>query len=402
MPDHPEFRHDILWNEDQSTILASRFYVASLYFTDSTTEGNMMLKMHQLAANCSSVPMMAYSPHFIYYEHYVEVLKNTLLAVGVAIIGMLFIALMFIPHPIAIICVTMTMVTIVMGMFGFMHFWGLELSAITSVQIILSVGFCVDFTIHISHAFMTATGKNRNRRVVAAMDKVGVPILNGAITSILGILMLAFAKSYVFQSFFKTMLLVMVLGLFHSIMLLPVLLSFVGPSRTSRPRVFIPMNASARSALSGPPPSPKPHAASTIEVTEEDDHWRVTKRTYHDGMEMKVEMIPEEPEPESLLIMDEYTMPARERLLRLEEEDSVVSEKFEDAQSLLEDDELEIKDRKRKPTRWGASARAHGNGESDESSNDTDDTLVKSVEELTRLGRDLSSQGRYDVRESII
>ena len=78
-------------------------------------------------------------------------------------------------------------------------------------------------TIHISHAFMAATGKNRNRRVVAAMDKVGVPILNGVITSILGILMLAFAKSDAFQSFFKKMLLVMVLGLFHSIMLLPVL-----------------------------------------------------------------------------------------------------------------------------------------------------------------------------------
>ena len=107
----------------------------------------------------------------------------------------------------------------------------------------------------------------------------------------------------------------------------------------SRPRVFIPMKAGARSALSGPPPSLKTHAASTIEITEEDDHCMARHEThlYHDGMEMKVEMIPAEPEPESLLIMDEYTMPARERLLRLEEEDFVASEKFEDAQSLLED-----------------------------------------------------------------
>lgn len=412
LPLHPEFEHDIQWNHDQTTIMASRFYVASLFFNDSTTEGNMMLKMRELAANVS-LPVIAYSAHFIYYEHYVSVLKNTLLAVGVAIIGMLFIALMFIPHPIAITCVTITMVSIVLGMFGFMHFWGLELSAITSVQIILSVGFCVDFTIHISHAFMSATGKNRNYRVVAAMEKVGVPILNGAITSILGILMLGFAKSYVFQSFFKTMLLVMLLGLFHSVMLLPVLLSFVGPSRTSRPRVFIPMNASARSALSGPgPSSPKPVKSSI-----EDDRFTTkgsSKRLYHDEMEMHIETVPEEPEPEDLLIIDEYTMPARRRATQVAEEDSsVMDESFEDAKSLLDEHDIEVKvdgtTKGVKTATWAASVAVavHSNGESDESSNDTDDTLVKSVEELPRLGgyTDMSPARRvaYDaVRESII
>ena len=239
---HKEYEHDLLFNEDKTEIIASRVYVKSMLFADSTSEGDLMLNMRDIAKN-STLPLIAYGPEFIYYEHYVSILKNTLLAVGVAIIGMLFVALMFIPHPISITCVTLTMVTIVLGMFGFMHFWGLALSAITTVQIILSVGFCVDFTVHISHAFMTATGKNRNERVVAALEKVGVPILNGAVSSILGILMLGFASSYIFKSFFKTMLLVIVLGVAHSLLFLPVMLSFVGPRRTSKPRVFIPINA---------------------------------------------------------------------------------------------------------------------------------------------------------------
>ncbi len=242
LPKHPQYQHDIVLAEDKTNIRASRFYVTSKRFEDSTDEGNMMLAMRHIAGNCT-VPMIAYSPYFIYYEHYVSILKNTLLAVGVAIIGMLFVALMFIPHPISVTCVTITMVTIVLGMFGFMHFWGLALSAITTVQIILSVGFCVDFTVHISHAFMTATGKNRNERVMAALEKVGVPMLNGAFSSILGILMLAFASSYIFKSFFKTMLLVIMLGLAHSLLLLPVVLSFIGPRRTSKPRMFIPISS---------------------------------------------------------------------------------------------------------------------------------------------------------------
>ncbi len=243
LPLHPQYRNDMLIEdtEEGPVIKASRFYVLSKRFQDSTLEGDMMLAMRAIAAN-SSVPMIAYSPYFIYYEHYVSILKNTLLAVGVAIIGMIFVALMFIPHPIAVTCVTLTMVTQVLGMFGFMHFWDLALSAITTVQIILSVGFCVDFTVHISHAFMTATGKNRNERVMAALEKVGVPILNGAFSSILGILMLAFAGSYIFKSFFKTMLLVIMLGLAHSLLVLPVVLSFIGPRRTSKPRVFIPIS----------------------------------------------------------------------------------------------------------------------------------------------------------------
>ena len=117
----------------------------------------MMTVMRSLAAN-SSLTVTAYSPMFLFCEHYVTIMKNTLLAVGVAILGMLFVALAFIPHVISIVMVIATMLTIVIGMFAFMHFWGLALSAITSVQIILAVGFCVDFTMHICHAFMCASG----------------------------------------------------------------------------------------------------------------------------------------------------------------------------------------------------------------------------------------------------
>jgi len=242
---YPMYQNDIVVDETTGLVVASRFYVASKNFDHSEIEGDMMECMRQIA-NDSSLNMVAFSPEFIYYEHYVSILKNTLLSVGVAIIAMLFIALMFIPHPISVTCVTLSMISIVLGMFGFMHYWGLALSAITTVQIILSVGFCVDFTIHISHAFMTATGKNRNERVMTALEKVGVPILNGALSSILGILMLAFASSYILNSFFKTMLLVIVLGLAHALLFLPVMLSFVGPRRTSRPKVFIPISTVAR------------------------------------------------------------------------------------------------------------------------------------------------------------
>ena len=250
LPKYPKFQSDVVIDSTNNVILASRFYVNAYRYKSTSAEGELMTKLREIASN-TSVPMVAYSPDFIYYEHYVSILKDTLLGVGVAMIGMLFVALMFIPHPVAVTCVIASMVTIVLGMFGFMHFWGLPLSALTKAQIILSVGFCVEFTVQITHAFMTATGKNRNERVETALWKVSVPICNSALSTILATLMLAFGNSFMFTSFFKSTIILVTLSVLHSLIFLPVILSFVGPRRTSKPRVFIPVSPSSRSLQFG-------------------------------------------------------------------------------------------------------------------------------------------------------
>lgn len=100
--------------------------------------------------------------------------------------------------------------------------------------------------------------------------QVALPIINGAAASLLSTLVMALGNSYVFVSFYKTMILVFVLGVLHSIVFLPVLLSFVGPRRTSRPRTTAAApapstNASRRYSVRGancvavvPPPPPLP------------------------------------------------------------------------------------------------------------------------------------------------
>ena len=38
---------------------------------------------------------------------------------------------------------------------GCMHFWGLTIDVVSSVLVIVSTGLCVDFSVHIAHAFLT-------------------------------------------------------------------------------------------------------------------------------------------------------------------------------------------------------------------------------------------------------
>jgi predicted RND superfamily exporter protein len=98
------------------------------------------------------------------------------------------------------------------------------------IELIMSVGFCIDFSAHITYAFIADAGQgSRSHRAYKSCKRVGKPIFNSAISTIIGISLLGFSKSYIFMSFFKTLFILMCLGLLNSLLFLPVLLSIIGP-----------------------------------------------------------------------------------------------------------------------------------------------------------------------------
>ncbi|XP_033734655.1 patched domain-containing protein 3-like [Pecten maximus] len=220
--------NDIVINSEETNIVAARFYVLTKDLPGSDQQGNVMLRMRDVAYN-SPLPVVCFSWPFIFFEEYVYSFQITFTTVGMAIAAMFVVTIIFMPHPLLVACVTVTMVMICAGMFGLMYYWDLTLNAITMIEIIMSIGFSVDFSAHICHAYITVDGATRKERVHNAINRTGGPIINAAISSIIGILILAFSSSYIFQSFFKLMFLVMVLGIGHALLLLPVLFSLVGP-----------------------------------------------------------------------------------------------------------------------------------------------------------------------------
>ncbi|KAK3100527.1 hypothetical protein FSP39_021363 [Pinctada imbricata] len=237
-PSGLSFNTDLVFDSQHTKILASRFYVLSDDVKDSTKQGKLMLRMRELASE-SDLPVFAYSPAFIFFEQYVQILPATLQTVGIAIAVMFFITAVFMPQPLMVLLVTVTLVMILVGIFGFMYFWDLTLSSITMIHLVMTVGFSVDFSAHICHAYLsvsvsdadsdTIVVNERHERVEKAIDRSGGPIINAALSSIIGILMLTLSSSYIFQSFFKMMFLVILFGLTHSILLLPIILWMIGP-----------------------------------------------------------------------------------------------------------------------------------------------------------------------------
>uniref|UniRef100_A0A914WR29 SSD domain-containing protein n=1 Tax=Plectus sambesii TaxID=2011161 RepID=A0A914WR29_9BILA len=167
------------------------------------------------------------------YSFYVDQLNsiagNTLSTVVIALVIMALTCLLLIPNPISVISATAAMVSINVGVFGYLFLWDVNLDPITMCTVLMSIGFSVDFTAHISyHYYRNDSGWSNERRLADALSSIGYPMLQAGISTVLGIIPLLLVDSYMVYVFVKTVFLVIALGLIHGLLFLPALLLSIG------------------------------------------------------------------------------------------------------------------------------------------------------------------------------
>ena len=112
--------------------------------------------------------------------------------------------------------------------------WQLDLNSISSINLIMAIGLVVDYSLHINYSFILQEEKlGSHERVLRALKEVGPAVLLGLITTFIGVLPLGFASSAAFRVFFKMFLAIVVSGLLHGFLLLPVLLAMFPPRSLS-------------------------------------------------------------------------------------------------------------------------------------------------------------------------
>jgi len=153
-----------------------------------------------------------------------ELLRNLGIALACVFITTLLLLANFLGSVIVLVCVAVTLVDLC----GYMHFWGLTIDVISAVDIIIAIGLCVDYAVHICHAFLTVSGSKRERAKAALVD-MGPAVLNGGVSTLIAFILLLSSDSYFFLTFFKIFFLTVLFGVWHGLVLLPVLLSLFGP-----------------------------------------------------------------------------------------------------------------------------------------------------------------------------
>uniref|UniRef100_A0A667XBT0 Patched 1 n=1 Tax=Myripristis murdjan TaxID=586833 RepID=A0A667XBT0_9TELE len=166
---------------------------------------------------------------FLFWEQYVSLRHWLLLSISVVLACTFLVCALFLLNPwtAGIIVLVLSLMTV--ELFGFMGLMGIKLSAVPVVILIASVGIGVEFTVHVALAFLTAIG-DRHKRAVLALEHMFAPVLDGALSTLLGVLMLAGSEfDFIVRYFFAVLAILTVLGVLNGLVLLPVLLSYFGP-----------------------------------------------------------------------------------------------------------------------------------------------------------------------------
>ncbi|XP_045908816.1 patched domain-containing protein 3 [Micropterus dolomieu] len=214
------FTQDINLTADNE-IQASRFFIQTL---NKTTAKDMMTVLRRTAEKCP-VELLVYHPAFIYFDQYTVIMDNTIQTILVAATVMLVISLILIPSPLCSVWVAFAICSVIVGVTGFMALWGVNLDSISMINLIMCIGFSVDFSAHISYYFVSSPKSDVNAKVMDALAHLGYPILQGALSTILGVVVLSMSGSYIFRTFFKIVFLVITFGLLHGLVFLPVFLT---------------------------------------------------------------------------------------------------------------------------------------------------------------------------------
>uniref|UniRef100_A0A8C8S4Z1 SSD domain-containing protein n=1 Tax=Pelusios castaneus TaxID=367368 RepID=A0A8C8S4Z1_9SAUR len=127
---------------------------------------------------------------FLFWEQYIGLRRCILLAVGIALACTFLVCAGFLlsPWTAGIIVAVLAMTTV--ELFGIMGLLGIELSVIPAVILVASVGIGVEFTVHVALGFLTAMG-SRTLRSALALEHTLAPVLDGALSTLLGLLLLA-------------------------------------------------------------------------------------------------------------------------------------------------------------------------------------------------------------------
>ncbi|OII73957.1 patched family protein [Cryptosporidium ubiquitum] len=229
-PYNRHFEDDFVFNQNTGELEAWRSVLIPIYLPDTSIRGKYMTDIRKIMDSVPGVKEpIAYSPLFIFYESDVSILPQTLYNMGCALIAVLLASLILMPSISSVIIVIIILCMVDVCIIGMMAQWGLQLNMLTMVNLIMSIGISVDYSTHICHCFAHCSGKDRNTRVIETLGLMGIPIFHGAMSTQFAVTVLAFSDSYVLQTFYKMMTLVVCIGICYGAIILPVILTVFGP-----------------------------------------------------------------------------------------------------------------------------------------------------------------------------
>ena len=179
----------------------------------------------------------SFSQEMLDYELYFVFVDETLLSCGLSLVAV-FIVVVIITGSIPITCLVVLAILLVdLFLIALIFYWDLTFNNVVVVNLVIAIGLAVDYSAHIAHSYLTTVppkelelnSEKRKYKAQKAISGMGSSVFHGAFSTFLAIIALGGAKSYIFVVFFRLWLGIIVFGMANGFLLIPVILSFIGP-----------------------------------------------------------------------------------------------------------------------------------------------------------------------------
>ena len=257
------YNSDITFNEN-GDIEASRFrfqhvalvnqsiYVDSVIQTNAVSreykdkfilyKGKSKTKNFNMNGKIVDIPtVFPYSLFYVYFDQYLFIrgvtVQNLLIGIAVVFIAVQLIATLKCAAVVVLFVFSSTLHLLgVLFLLNFLPDYQVELNAISAVNIVVAMGLSVEFCVHIIIFYCRGKNKTAEERVIYSLKNVGASVLIGIMTTkIIGVFVLFFAPSKVFQVYYFRMYFFLILvGFFHGFILLPLFLTYVNIAGDSK------------------------------------------------------------------------------------------------------------------------------------------------------------------------
>ena len=173
-----DFAVDLVFSESGTTLIASRVHFFTKDRASWLFRKDALVHLRKACDNLQ-LPFYPVSFTFVYLSHLIVIIKATLTNVVVCSVTILMLTLPFVVRPQVSILLLLTFVSFLIELLGLMYLWDLSLNSITMIVILMAVGFAVDYSCHIVHAYLVSKETDPDSKMKDAISNIGATVLKG-------------------------------------------------------------------------------------------------------------------------------------------------------------------------------------------------------------------------------
>ena len=179
IPDFAYFNQDLKFSEDGKKLKASRVLGFMKNDGSSTFQKNAMLTLRDDIAEKSKLDAFPITRFFIFFEQYAITSRETIRNLVIAAIAVLVVTSPFLVDCTVTFIVVLNFAALICELFGLMVIWNVSLNSVSMINLVMAIGFAVDYSAHIAHAYITSNKDTANERVVDALTTLGASVFMG-------------------------------------------------------------------------------------------------------------------------------------------------------------------------------------------------------------------------------